>query len=75
MILGTFTWRGLTVEVESLVSTPAGEVVWLNRTDGPSLALVRDGMLRPTAFVPNDDTAALELEVAYRDFRRELEGR
>lgn len=72
MILGTFTWRGMEIEADSLTSEVAGETIWLNRIDtGPTtgIGILRNGRLRLTRFAPTDDTATIQLRAAFDEFR------
>ncbi len=76
MILGRFTWRGMTVEADAIRGSH-GEVVWLRRvnaTPATGLAVIRDGRLIPTAHAPQDDEAPIQLRSAFDAFRARTSG-
>jgi hypothetical protein len=72
MILGTFTWRNMTIEADHLESAAAGPVTWLNRIDTGSavwIAINNVCGLTMTNHAPQDANARRELEKAFKQFR------
>jgi hypothetical protein len=72
MTLGTFTWRGMTIEADMISNDMIGEAIWLNRIDTGSATpygIIRRDQLFATKFTPADDTAIIELRSAFDAFR------
>jgi hypothetical protein len=75
MILGTFPWRGMDIQVDAISTEVVGEAVWLNRVDTGSatgIGIIRNRRLFLTRFAPTDDLATIQLRSAYDRFRDSL---
>lgn len=75
MILGSFTWRDMTIEADMIANELVGEAIWLNRIDTGSavpFGIIRGGRLHPMTFLPKDHLAVIQLRSAFDAFRDSL---